>query len=53
VEKVLSYLPDARAGTPVTSARKVGDKWEIKDGKGGVEVCDELVMATHTDLTKP
>ena len=51
VEKVISYLKDARASTPVASASKAGGKWLLTDARGGREQFDELVMATHTNVT--
>ena len=51
VEKVISYLKDARASTPVVSASKAGGKWLLTDARGGREQFDELVMATHTNVT--
>ena len=30
---------------------KSGEQYEVRDGKGGCDKFDHLVMATHTDVT--
>ena len=52
VERVISELKDARSDTPVVSVRKISNgKFEIVDGKGGKDAFDQLVMATHSDVS--
>jgi cyclopropane-fatty-acyl-phospholipid synthase len=51
VEKIVSELPDVRTSTAVSRVVRSGSKVTVHDERGGTEVYDQLVMATHTDVS--
>ncbi len=44
-----AYAGRVRLGTPVKSITRVSDGVVIRDGRGGVETFDQVVIATHAD----
>ena len=51
VEKIVAELPDVRTSTAVSRVERGRGKVTVHDAGGGTEVFDQLVMATHTDVT--
>ncbi|MEW5297105.1 MAG: hypothetical protein WDW36_000333 [Sanguina aurantia] len=52
VEKVLLELPDVRTSTPVASVVRGGGGVTITTAAGHVERFDDVVFATHSDVTR-
>ena len=51
VAKVIEQLNDARSNTPVVSVKRTDNKIIVQDARGGSETYDQVVFATHSDVT--
>jgi cyclopropane-fatty-acyl-phospholipid synthase len=51
VTKVIDQLKDARCSTPVTLVKRTNSGVTVHDARGGQENFDQVVFATHSDVT--